>query len=311
MVTPSPSNKRQRRSVVKIERPEPIASTASAAPDEAHSSDSIPGKTVSLTVVSQQTVRPTPQECQWVVESLSKLHPHVVERNDERRRRQVCGMQDTIVDGVVSTILSQNTTSANSTAAFQQLKRVFPTWQSFLDSGDQAIPKLQEAIHIGGLAPTKSARIHAMISTLQSERGSPSLEYLRDLTNDEVKSELQRFKGLGPKTISCVLLFAMGRDEFPVDTHVCRISKQMGWIPSSFTAEDAYEHLNATVPDSVKLDLHCLLIGHGKVCHRCAARGKPQFPPKDGSKLDCPLVKIAKQKELFEAKCKVVVKKEC
>jgi hypothetical protein len=38
--------------------------------------------------------------------------------------------------------------------------------------------------------------------------------------------------------------------------------------------------------------LHCLLIAHGKQCHRCAARGKPQFPPKDGSKVVCPLVNM-------------------
>ena len=38
--------------------------------------------------------------------------------------------------------------------------------------------------------------------------------------------------------------------------------------------------------------MHCLLVRHGKVCHRCAANGRPQFPPEDGSKLDCPLKNV-------------------
>jgi len=36
---------------------------------------------------------------------------------------------------------------------------------------------------------------------------------------EEIKQELSRFKGVGPKTISCVLMFQMRRNEFPVDTH--------------------------------------------------------------------------------------------
>eukprot|EP00797_Seminavis_robusta_P019352 Sro292_g109650.2 (133) ;mRNA; f:55186-55584 len=87
----------------------------------------------------------------------------------------------------------------------------------------------------------------------------------------------------------------MMRAEFPVDTHVHRIAKDiLKWIRPGDSREEAYEHLNAVVPDGCKLELHCLLIAHGRQCHRCAARGKPQFPPKDGTKLECPLVDLNK-----------------
>ena len=36
----------------------------------------------------------------------------------------------------------------------------------------------------------------------------------------EIKEELSRFKGVGPKTVACVLMFCLHRKEFPVDTHV-------------------------------------------------------------------------------------------
>mmetsp|Transcript_17429 Transcript_17429/g.25170 ORF Transcript_17429/g.25170 Transcript_17429/m.25170 type:complete len:365 (+) Transcript_17429:84-1178(+) len=251
--------------------------------------------------------RPTPEECLYVTMELAKLHPDVVDRNDERRKETLglCGGRETVADGVVNTILSQNTTSANSTRAFANLKKAFPTWEHLLK--EDTPTRLEEAIRCGGLAKVKSGRIYEMFQTIQKERGSPSMEYLREFSDDEIKKDLNRFRGMGPKTISCVMLFAMGRPEFPVDTHVLRITKQMGWVGPSTSREEAYVFLNQRVPAKLKLDLHCLLISHGKQCHRCAARGKPQFPPKDGSKLNCPLVSVGKKDK---PEIGLVIKKE-
>ena len=118
METPNPRSKRVKLSQVKTEeaaRPDAVASAVT--PDTATSCTSVAAFS-----------RPTPEECQWAVNVLSEIHPEVVERNKSRRRAtHSCGAQDDIVDGVVSTMLSQNTTSANSTAAFRNLKQVFPT----------------------------------------------------------------------------------------------------------------------------------------------------------------------------------------
>lgn len=241
-------------------------------------------------------LRPNPEECRLATAGLASLHPQVVARNDDRRQTLLegCGMRASVTDAVISTMLSQNTTDANSKAAFASLKKAFPGgWDEVATCDD--IAKIESAIRVAGLAKTRASRIQSLLRTLKYERGqdvAPSLEYLRSMSNDEVKIELSRFKGLGPKTISCVLLFALGRPEFPVDTHVLRITRNLGWVPSNATRESAYEHLNATVPDDVKMDLHCLLVTHGKHCHRCAANGKPQFPPKKGGKLVCPLVRL-------------------
>jgi hypothetical protein len=81
----------------------------------------------------------------------------------------------------------------------------------------------------------------------------------------------------------------------------------MGWVASSATREHAYEYLNEMIPNDVKMDLHCLLVRHGKVCHRCAANGRPQFPPDDGSKLECPLVSVPS----WSGKVPVHFLKEC
>lgn len=256
--------------------------------------------------------RPTIEECDFVTKALAALHPEVVDRNDELRRKTMlesCGMRNSVTEAIVSTMLSQNTTDANSKAAFAKLKRTFGRQQKIntisIDWDDVAHPdnlnKLENAIRVAGLAKTRSERIQKMLQMVQAEHnGSTSIDYLREWTDDErIKKELVRFPGLGPKAISCVLLFALNRPEFPVDTHVLRICQLMGWVSHSHNRITAYEHLNAKVPNNLKMDLHCLLVAHGKHCHYCAANHRPQFPPTDGTKLPCPLKHISKWKGIL------------
>lgn len=277
--------------------------------------------TASFGKCATTTLRPTPEECEFVVLELGKLHPDVIEKCREIRERTTvttnvasdckvdkdidqasgssgslqassCGDQTNILDGVFSTMLSQNTTAANSTRAFANFKKAVPDWKLLPEDFSGYQQTIETAIHCGGLAQIKAANIVRLCQTIHEETGSVSLEYLRHRSNEDIQKDLLRHKGLGPKTVSCVLLFTLGRNEFPVDTHVWRIAKQHKWVPPSVSRDEAYKILNKRVPDHLKLELHCLMVQHGRECHRCAARGKPQFPPKDGSKLDCPLVHL-------------------
>lgn len=94
---------------------------------------------------------------------------------------------------------------------------------SFLEVVDEEEGKrLEDAIRCGGLAATKAARIRAMLRGVRERRGKICLEYLRDLSVDEVKTELSRFKGIGPKTVSSIFLFSCFFSEFgfrPVGFH--------------------------------------------------------------------------------------------
>lgn len=78
--------------------------------------------------------------------------------------------------------------------------------------------------------------------------------------------------GVGPKTISCTLLFALDRADFPVDTHVNRIAADLGWVAKSSSREATYEHLNEMLDDDIKYDLHITLVEHGKTCSYCSTR---------------------------------------
>lgn len=156
-----------------------------------------------------------------------------------------CGGQTLVLDSLIRTLLSQNTTDITSIRAFRTLKERFPTWSEVLDAPDG---ELENAIRVGGLAAIKVQRMKALLRTLKEERGECSLEWLRQESTEEIKTFLRRFSGFGPKTISCVLMFCLQRDDFPVDTHVHHITKALGWCPAKSSREQAYDHLNAKVP---------------------------------------------------------------
>jgi endonuclease III len=326
-----PASRKVKREKVLLVSPDPIISsgpdrkkgrtTRAVSTKKEHGTASKGTKNlVVVTTMSAKSIRqrPTPEECAFAVAELGKLHPSVLEKTRDIRQQTAlttttnaavaslqpdhpvssfsassCGQQPSILDGVVATMLSQNTTSANSTRAFAHLKKTYQDWNEV--AALSSLDKLIDAIRVAGLAQKRAHNIWNICKTLVEERGEASLEYLRDTphTNEQIQAELLRFPGLGVKTVSCVLMFTMGRrDEFPVDTHVHRISKQHHWVPCNFSRDAAYQYLNSVIPNEYKMDLHCLLVQHGRECHRCAARGKPQFPPKDGSKLACPLAHL-------------------
>ncbi len=194
-----------------------------------------------------------------------------------------------LLDSLVRTILSQNTTDKTSAVAFARLKEGLPTWSQVLDAPEGVA---EELVRCGGLAEVKMERVRAILRDDRVRTDSePSLEWLHSKPDEEVKAVLTSFKGVGPKTVACVMMFTMGRAEFPVDTHVLHIAKKLGWLPADASREQAYEHLNRRVPDECKLDLHVLLVEHGKCCTKCAKNGKLQ---KKESAVDaCPLVGLS------------------
>jgi len=173
------------------------------------------------------------------------------------------------LDTLIRTILSQNTADLNSGRAFQNLKAAFPTWKEARRAPRQSIEK---AIACAGLSKRKSLYIRQVITALSDSRGKPSLARIRKMETRQAREFLFSLPGVGMKTASCVLLFALGRPVCPVDTHVLRVAKRLGAIPPDSTAEKATPALEAIVPPDCMLAFHLGLIQVGRtVC-------RPQRP---------------------------------
>jgi len=168
------------------------------------------------------------------------------------------------LDELIATILAQNTSNANSDAAFARLKRRFPGWEAVRTAKTRSIAA---AIRVAGLSRLKAPRIKAILEQLGRERGDLSLDFLRDLPDDEALEYLRRLKGVGPKTAACVLLFACDKPILPVNTQVHRVAKRLCLIGPRTNAEKAHELLAKLVPRKLVLDFHVLVIRHGRtVC---------------------------------------------
>jgi len=285
--------------------------------------------------------------------------------------------QSPVLDQLVSAILSQNTNDRNSGRAWRRLKDRFPSWR---EAAAAPASETEEAIRVGGLAPSKSRRIKALLEevaragrgrdgsqdtcagggvaglenraggdltespregaggTGQAAKGGGSrteaagagagretapaggkssgsvagashqpgrtcaagkaqaahgadvpstgaaagdfdLEFVREMGNEEAMEFLTSMRGAGVKTAAVVLLFGMGRDVFPVDTHVHRLCRRLGLVEQGASRDETFRQMRGLVPEGRSLSLHLNLIRFGR--ERCRKRN----PLCDG----CPL----------------------
>ncbi len=175
---------------------------------------------------------------------------------------------------LIETILSQNTNDQNRDRAYQGLKSRFPRWENVLKGNMRSTVS---AIRPGGLAVQKAKRIREILRWIKEREGTLSLSFLKKMEVEEIEKTIGGLKGIGPKTLHCLLLFGLGKEAFPVDTHVLRTGKRLGFIPEEMNAEEAHRWMAPLVPKGKSLSLHLNLIRLGRSickaknpsCHSC------------------------------------------
>ncbi len=189
------------------------------------------------------------------------------------------------LDVLIATKLSQNTTDKTSYRAFTNLKNDFRNWDEVMDASPASIRK---AIRVCGLVNTKTADIKNLLKQMNKKYGKLSLKFLEKLDDKSIYEELLQYKGIGVKTISCVLAFSLGRDVLPVDTHVHRVMNRLGIVKTS-APEKTFEHANLLIPKGKKFLFHTLLIRFGRkicrsvnpLCGKCSLYDLCEFKDKE------------------------------
>jgi endonuclease-3 len=169
------------------------------------------------------------------------------------------------MDELVSCILSQHSADANSFPAFTHLRETYPEWEDVVAVGPE---RLAEVIRGAGLANQKAKNILGCLREINARTGGYTLDVLRDMPTLEARDWLRSLPGVGPKTASIVLCFALGRETIPVDTHVYRVSWRLGIIPEDLGEVKAHEVLMEEVPPDMAFRYHVTLIQHGRVTCR-------------------------------------------
>ncbi|OLE52749.1 MAG: hypothetical protein AUG51_16340 [Acidobacteria bacterium 13_1_20CM_3_53_8] len=178
------------------------------------------------------------------------------------------------LDMLVKIILSQATSDTNSHRTFAALKKRFPTWDDALRARASTIAA---TIREGGLANQKAAVIKDLLKQIKREHGTLDVSSLHNLDVEEARKYLSQFRGIGPKTIACTLLFACRKEIFPLDTHIFRVLRRVGLIPQKCSDRRAHEIMDRIVPHGKFYSFHVNLIRHGRslcrprepLCERC------------------------------------------
>jgi endonuclease III len=165
------------------------------------------------------------------------------------------------LDELILTVLSQSTSDRNRDVAFLRLRDRFGSWEAVRDAPNAEV---EEAIRPGGISKVKSVRIQAILRELDGD----DLSGLAAAGVEESRARLTALPGVGRKTAACVLLFAFGKRDVPVDTHVSRVGTRLGLFREKAPFEELHDAMLELTPRGQELELHVNLLRHGRrTCH--------------------------------------------
>lgn len=178
---------------------------------------------------------------------------------------------ETPFEVMVGAILTQNTAWKNVEKAIAALQ-----------AADLLDPHRLHAMRASELAPlirsagyfrVKARRLKNLTAWFV-ERAGGDIRALQDLPTETLRRELLEVSGVGPETADSILLYALGRPVFVIDTYTWRVLSRHGWIPEETGYEEMRELMEGALPAEVPLynEFHALLVRVGHDYCRPTAR---------------------------------------
>ena len=187
----------------------------------------------------------TQEKAAEILEKLKKMHPDAG-----------CELHyKTPFELLVAVILSAQCTDKRVNMITDELFKAYDTPEQF---AELTVEELKPYIYSCGFYNNKGKNIIAMSKALVEKYGG---EVPRDF------DELTALAGVGRKTASVVSCVAFNEPAMPVDTHVNRVSKRIGFSEGK-NVEKVEEDLKGLFPREEWNILHHTLIFHGRyICH--------------------------------------------
>src|SRR6056297_1536426 len=164
---------------------------------------------------------------------------------------------ETPIQLLISTVLSAQSTDKSVNKVTKNLYEKYPDLEALLGLSREEI---QENIREIGIYKNKSKNIYKLLRIIKEEYKGNVPQNMK---------ELMKLPGVGRKTASVVLAVAFGKPAFPVDTHVYRISRRLGFTKSK-TPDKVSDDMMKIIPKDDWIEFHHLLISHGR--NICKAR---------------------------------------
>lgn len=167
------------------------------------------------------------------------------------------------LDEYLYILLSLRTTYWSFEKVYKHFKRKYPLWQQ----ADRATAReIAATIKRAGLSYQKACHIKKTLRILKKDFSRFSLAPLRQYDDNDAEKYLLKLPGVGLKTAKCIMMYSLGRDVLPVDTHTYRISKRIGLIKGAASQKIAIQ-LEKLIPVGNRYVYHVGCVVHGrKVC---------------------------------------------
>jgi endonuclease-3 related protein len=184
---------------------------------------------------------------------------------------------------MVGAILTQNTSWKNVEKAIKNLKK-----RSILNIRalhSISVPELAEEIRPAGYFNIKAARLKNLIDFIV-ERYNGDVSMLLTEKTDILREGLLSIRGVGSETADSILLYAVGRPIFVIDSYTHRILNRHGLADDQASYHELQELFMDNLAEDTGLfnEFHALIVGIGKqYCRRKPLCGK------------CPLEKWGKR----------------
>jgi endonuclease III len=189
-------------------------------------------------------------------------------RLQERYHTAPLGNQVEPMDELMFIQLSIRTREGAYTEVFSALKSlVGDDWARLLTLPDEPILAVLAS---GGMAQVKLGRLRWQIADVIEAFGEATLEPLRAASDEDAERFLTSLTGVGPKAARCVLMYSLGRQVFPVDSHCLRVISRLGFVPAGLDRKAAHDVVQALVPPIIRHTLHVNLVHHGRAICRAA-----------------------------------------
>jgi endonuclease III len=167
------------------------------------------------------------------------------------------------LDDLIYIILSTRTRDLKYRMTFRNLKKTFPSWDKVRSHKRSTLERI---LIPAGLGKLKAAQIIDIIARLRRRFGRATLAPLAKMSDKEAEFLLTSLPGVGPKVAKCVLMYALDRDVLPVDVHVHRLAKRLGFRTKK-RPDTSQELIESAVPRELRYSFHVNAVAHGRsVC---------------------------------------------
>lgn len=164
------------------------------------------------------------------------------------------------LDDLIYIILSNRTLPFSARRTYNELKRSAHQWESLLS---MKVGNIKKILKPSGLSTVKSRQIYGALKKIHDDFGRCSLNALKKKNSVEVESYLISLPGVSKKVAKCVMMYTMGFEVLPVDVHVHRIARRLGWTLRN-RADQCHEELESLISPSLRYVFHVGCIAHGR-----------------------------------------------